>query len=110
MAGGVPAGKPEDAGMSSERLARIHEAVERHIDAGEISGAVTLVARRGRIDASSLPTIKHLPVFRLRQGLNILPVFYTFENTLDLLGSPFCRGSDAESRRMTDATFATHGK
>ncbi|HEY1206057.1 MAG: serine hydrolase domain-containing protein [Bryobacteraceae bacterium] len=49
MAGGVPAGKPEDAGMSSERLRRIHESLQRHIDAGEISGAVTLVARRGRI-------------------------------------------------------------
>lgn len=47
-AGGVPAGRPEDAGMSSERLRRIHESIERHIDAGEISGAVTLVSRRGR--------------------------------------------------------------
>ena len=35
--------------MSSERLARIHEAVQRHIDAGSLSGAVTLVARHGRI-------------------------------------------------------------
>jgi CubicO group peptidase (beta-lactamase class C family) len=42
-------GKPEDAGMSAERLRRIHEAIQRHIDAGEISGAVTLVARRGRL-------------------------------------------------------------
>ena len=48
-AGNVPAGKPEDAGMSAERLQRIHQAIMRHIDAGEISGAVTLVARRGRI-------------------------------------------------------------
>jgi len=48
-AGTVPKGKPEDAGMSPERLRRIHEAIQRHIDAGEISGAVTLVARRGRI-------------------------------------------------------------
>lgn len=43
------ADKPEDAGMSSERLHRIHEAIQRHIDAGEISGAVTLVARRSRV-------------------------------------------------------------
>lgn len=48
-AGGVPPGKPEDAGMSTARLHRIHEAMERHIEAGEISGAVTLVARRGRL-------------------------------------------------------------
>jgi len=45
----IPPAKPEDSGMSSERLHRIHEAIERHIDAGEISGAVTLVARRGHI-------------------------------------------------------------
>jgi CubicO group peptidase (beta-lactamase class C family) len=35
--------------MSPDRLHRIHEAIQRHIDAGEISGAVTLVARRGRL-------------------------------------------------------------
>ena len=45
----VPVGKPGDAGMSAERLQRIHQAIERHIDAGAISGAVTLVARRGKI-------------------------------------------------------------
>ena len=41
--------KPEEVGLSSERLVRIHEAVQRHIDAHDISGAVTLVARRGRL-------------------------------------------------------------
>lgn len=45
----TPNGKPEDAGMSTERLQRIHEAVQRHIDAGAISGAVTAVARRGKV-------------------------------------------------------------
>ncbi|HEY8520570.1 MAG TPA: serine hydrolase domain-containing protein [Gammaproteobacteria bacterium] len=41
--------RPEDVGLSSERLARIGELVNRHIEAGDISGAVTLVARHGRI-------------------------------------------------------------
>jgi CubicO group peptidase (beta-lactamase class C family) len=41
--------KPEEVGFSSERLARIQQTVERHIDAHDIAGAVTLVARRGRI-------------------------------------------------------------
>src|SRR5580700_1113997 len=45
----IPLARPEDSGMSSERLHRIHDAIQRHIDAGEISGAVTLVARRGHI-------------------------------------------------------------
>jgi len=41
--------KPEDVGLSSERLARITEMMKRHVAAGEISGGVTLVARHGRI-------------------------------------------------------------
>src|SRR6516225_1614403 len=48
-AASIPATKPEDLGFSSERLQRIHIAVQRHIDEHDISGAVTLVARKGRI-------------------------------------------------------------
>ena len=48
-AGPIPVGKPEEVGLSSERLKRIGEAVQRHIEAGSVSGAVTLVARKGRI-------------------------------------------------------------
>src|SRR5205809_303266 len=45
----VPRAKPEDVGISSERLHRIHELILRHLDAGSFSGAVTLVSRNGRI-------------------------------------------------------------
>jgi CubicO group peptidase (beta-lactamase class C family) len=48
-AGSVPNGKPEDAGFSAERLARIKDAVQRQIDAGNVPGVVTLVARRGKV-------------------------------------------------------------
>ncbi len=41
--------KPEDVGLSTQRLARITEMMNRHIAAGEIAGGVTLVARHGRI-------------------------------------------------------------
>jgi CubicO group peptidase (beta-lactamase class C family) len=40
---------PEEIGLSSERLHRVHEAIGRHIDAHDISGAVTVVARKGRL-------------------------------------------------------------
>jgi CubicO group peptidase (beta-lactamase class C family) len=40
---------PESVGLSSERLERVNELVQRNIDAGRISGAVTLVARHGKI-------------------------------------------------------------
>jgi len=39
----------EEVGMSTERLERINEVMQRHIDAGTIQGAVTGVARRGKI-------------------------------------------------------------
>ena len=49
VAGTIPVGKPEEVGLSSERLKRIGEAVQRHIEANNVAGAVTLVARKGRI-------------------------------------------------------------
>jgi CubicO group peptidase (beta-lactamase class C family) len=36
-------------GVSSERLRRIDDVVKRHIDDRKIAGAVTLVARKGRV-------------------------------------------------------------
>ncbi len=41
--------KPEEVGLSSERLERLSAALEGYVERGEIAGSVTLVARRGRI-------------------------------------------------------------
>src|SRR6478672_10660425 len=41
--------KPEQVGLSSERLKRIHDLIERRIESRDISGAVTLVARKGQV-------------------------------------------------------------
>ena len=41
--------KPEDVGLSSERLALIDRMIDRRIAAGEIAGAVTIVARNGKV-------------------------------------------------------------
>src|SRR5262249_61403854 len=46
---GLPRAKPEDVGVSSERLRRIDDVVKRHIDEHRIAGAVTLVARKGKV-------------------------------------------------------------
>jgi CubicO group peptidase (beta-lactamase class C family) len=48
-AGSVGTAKPEKVGFSTERLGRIREAVARHLEARSLAGAVTLVARHGRI-------------------------------------------------------------
>ena len=41
--------RPEEVGLSGERLGRIRALVQSHIAAKDLSGAVTLVARRGRV-------------------------------------------------------------
>ncbi len=48
VAAALTVSKPEDAGMSSERLTRIRTLIQSHIAAKDISGAVTLVARHGK--------------------------------------------------------------
>ena len=45
----LPVTEPEQVGLSSERLERIDAVVQECVDAGKIAGAVTLVARYGRI-------------------------------------------------------------
>src|SRR5262245_46373022 len=44
-----PTSKPEEVGVSSERLQRINQMIERRIAAGDIAGAVTIVARKGKV-------------------------------------------------------------
>jgi CubicO group peptidase (beta-lactamase class C family) len=44
----IPKGTPGEVGLAPERLSRIGIAVNHHIDEGDITGAVTAVARRGR--------------------------------------------------------------
>ena len=44
----TPTARPEEVGLSAERLKRVTELMQRHIDAKTFSGAVTLVARHGR--------------------------------------------------------------
>ncbi len=48
-AGEIPVATPEDVGMSTEKLQDIGRVIQRHIDAGDIQGAVTVVARRGKV-------------------------------------------------------------
>src|SRR6185503_1063893 len=45
----APTVRPEDVGLSADRLKRVTELMQRLIDAKTFSGAVTLVARNGRI-------------------------------------------------------------
>lgn len=51
IASGLPRAKPADVGMSAEKLAEIPAKMQAFVDAGQMSGAVTLVAKDGKIVA-----------------------------------------------------------
>ncbi len=71
---GVPTAQPETVGMSSERLARLDQVMQRYIDRDETAGVVTLVARRGKVvhfsalghrDVESGAPMTHDSIFRI---------------------------------------------
>lgn len=45
----LPKTTPEEVGLSSQRLQRVHAVLQGYIDRGEIAGSVALVARRGKV-------------------------------------------------------------
>ena len=45
----LPTARPEEVGMSSERLARIGRIFRAEVEAGRLPGAVVMVARRGKL-------------------------------------------------------------
>jgi CubicO group peptidase (beta-lactamase class C family) len=49
MAASLVTTTPEAVGLSSSGLAKVDAAVQAHIDAGAIAGAITLVARHGQV-------------------------------------------------------------
>ena len=46
---GLPSVKPEQVGLSSERLDRIRQTLRADVEKGRIPGAVVVVARKGRV-------------------------------------------------------------
>lgn len=73
-AAGLPTAKPEEVGLSSERLGRIRTAMQRYVDKGLVPGVVTMVARRGKVvhfdaigfrDAENKQPMKTDTIFRI---------------------------------------------
>jgi CubicO group peptidase (beta-lactamase class C family) len=96
----LPTAKPESVGLSSERLERITALVQRGIDEKRISGAVTLVARRGHIawlkaqgmqdrEASKpMPTDAIFRICSMSKAITSLAVMMLYEEGDFLLSDP----------------------
>lgn len=70
----LPSGRPEDSGMSSERLGRVTTALQRYVDEGRLPGAVAMVLRDGRVvyheavgnqDIEAGRPMRHDAIFRI---------------------------------------------
>jgi CubicO group peptidase (beta-lactamase class C family) len=68
FAQGLPVAAPETVGMSGVRLQRLSSAMKRAVDAGNVAGIVTLVARKGKLvhyeSFGQLDREKHVPMPR----------------------------------------------
>jgi CubicO group peptidase (beta-lactamase class C family) len=97
---GLPTASPESVGLSSERLERIGAAVQRQIDEKRIAGAVTLVARKGRVawckaqgmaDIESAKSMQTDSIFRIcsmTKPITSLAVMLLYEEGRFLLNDP----------------------
>lgn len=100
IAATLPKSAPEEVGLSSARLKRVNALVQRYIDKGEIAGAVSLVARKGRIayfesqgvaDLESKQPMKTDTIFRMAsmtKPVTSLAVMMLQEEGLFLLDDP----------------------
>ena len=49
IAQGTPQASPESVGLSSERLDRVNQLMAKYVDAEQIAGAITIIARKGKV-------------------------------------------------------------
>lgn len=99
----LPKARPETVGLSTERLARIGEVVRRYVDEGKLGGAVTLVARAGKVahfeafgklDPAAGAAMPADAVFRIAsqtKAVTSVAVMILFEEGKLLLGDPVAK-------------------
>jgi CubicO group peptidase (beta-lactamase class C family) len=96
----LPSSTPEDVGISSARLTRIDDFVERHLEANHFAGAVTVVARHGKVfqfkaygmqDIESGTPMSKDSIFRIysmSKPITSVAVMALYEEGHFLLGDP----------------------
>jgi CubicO group peptidase (beta-lactamase class C family) len=100
LAADLPRARPEIVGLSTERLGRIGEVMQKYVDEGRLGGAVTLVARAGKVaylqafgklDPSTGAAMPIDAIFRIAsqsKAVTSVAVMILFEEGKLLLGDP----------------------
>jgi CubicO group peptidase (beta-lactamase class C family) len=103
LAADLPKARPETVGLSTPRLERLGEVMQRYVDQGRLGGAVTLVARNGkvaylqafgRLDPASGAAMPTDAVFRIAsqtKAVTSVAVMILFEEGKLLLGDPVAK-------------------
>jgi CubicO group peptidase (beta-lactamase class C family) len=99
----LPAAKPESVGLSSARLERITAKVQQQVDQKRIAGAVTLVARHGKVvyfksqgslDREANKPMRNDAIFRIcsmTKPITSLAVMMLYEEGKFLLDDPISK-------------------
>ncbi len=97
---GLPRAVPEDVGMSTSRLERIAPVMQRWVDDGKIPGALTMIAREGRLihfekfgtqDVATAKPIEFDTIFRIysmTKPITSIAVMMLYEEGHFQLGTP----------------------
>ena len=97
---GLPRAVPEDVGMSTSRLERIAPVMQRWVDAGKIPGALTMIAREGRLvhfekfgmqDVATAKPLEFDTIFRIysmTKPITSVAVMMLYEQGHFQLGTP----------------------
>lgn len=99
----MPRKKPEEVGLSTERLQRVHEVIKGYIDSGTLPGAVTLIARNGSVAYLDVQGMQDIESKTLMSDNSIFPVFsmtkpFTVTAVLILMEEGKLRLTDPVSR------------
>ena len=97
---GLPRAVPEDVGMSTSRLGRVAPVMQRWVDDGKIPGALTMIARKGRLvhfekfgtqDVATAKPIGFDTIFRIysmTKPITSIAVMMLYEEGHFQLGTP----------------------
>ncbi len=93
------AADPEDVGLSRERLQRIDAMLERRIAAGDLTGAIAVVARRGQVAHVATHGVMDLET---RQPMRADTLFRIASMTKPIVGVGIMMMVEENKLRLTD--------
>ena len=100
FAADLPRVRPEVVGLSTQRLERINALMQKYVDQGRLGGAVTLVARNGKVahlqafgqldptTGAAMPTDAIFRIASQTKAVTSVAVMILFEEGKLLLGDP----------------------